>query len=123
MKTSPRHNFAISNTNVLMIIFSVYRITLKILDNFPRLDTRVKNYHEALETTIIKATEVTKLTPLIMLQNMKVKNLRSRSLLDLLIETKVYSFMQVTLVESAINVLWEGKNNFDAPFMHHSTAY
>lgn len=92
MQGNPRHNFLISNTSPLMIILLCFRITLKILKNFPHLDIRVKNYHDMLISTLVKFSESTKMSPLFVLQQLKQRDYTGRSLIDMLIETKVYMF-------------------------------
>ena len=55
--------------------------------------------------------------PILVAQCLKVRDYQGRSAMTLLIETKVYEYLQVKIIEEAIKTLWLGKVNFGGKFM------
>ena len=51
------------------------------------------------------------------MQSLKIRDYEGRSAMTLLLETKVYKFLQVKPIEEAIKTLWLGKVNFGGKFM------
>ena len=62
-------------------------------------------------------------SPLTIAQLMKFRDYNGRSVLTLLLESKIYELLQVELMEAAVRTMWLGKKNFDGDFMQDSTAY
>ena len=44
-------------------------------------------------------------------------------MVTLLLQTKVYEFLEVRVIEAAVRSFWLGKTNFSGSFMAQSTAY
>ena len=114
---------AICNTNLLMVSFITYRLADEIKRLFPRLDTRVKKFQTDLRTMMISATTAMSSSPLIVAQILRFRDFRGRSVITLLLETKVYEFLEVRVIEAAIRTFWLGKTNFSGYFMQQSTAF
>ena len=56
-------------------------------------------------------------------QGLKLRDYQGRSIRTLLLDTKVYEFLQVKVIEEAIKTLWLGKVNFGGSFLRQSSAY
>ena len=114
---------AICNTNLLMVSFIIYRLANEIKRLFPRLNTRVSKFQTDLRSMMIKSTDSMSSSPLIVAQILRFRDFRGRSVLTLLLETKVYEFLEVRVIEAAVRSFWLGKTNFSGSFMAQSTAY
>lgn len=54
---------------------------------------------------------------------LKVKNYQGMQLMHMILDSKVYTYMEERVIEQAIRLAWFGKTNFDGKFMETSTAY
>ena len=46
-----------------------------------------------------------------------MRDFRGRSVITLILDTKVYEFLQVKIVEAGIRTFWLGKQSFDGSYM------
>ena len=83
----------------------------------PRLHTRITKLQQDVIKTITAAQEVFGCNHLFVAQYLKLRDFTGRSAMTLLIESKVYEFFQVQVIEAAIKTLWLGKANFGGKFM------
>lgn len=108
VRTNSRHNFCTCNTNPLAIAFSIYRISQEIIKLFPRLKTRVTSFQYALVELFKDSIEKMSPSPRNLAQVMKFRDYTGRSVLELFYETNVLEFLQVRVIESGIQTLWDG---------------
>lgn len=52
-----------------------------------------------------------------------MRDFEGQTVFTLLLETKVYQFLQLRVIESAIRTLWLGKSNYGGKLMQNSISY
>lgn len=121
--TNPRHNIAICNTNLLQVGFIIYRLADEIKRKIPRMNSRVSKFQAELSSVLIRSTDSMSSSPLIVAQILRIRDYKGRSVLQLILETKLYEFLEVRVIEAAVRSFWLGKINFSGSFMSQSTSH
>ena len=81
------------------------------------MNTRVVNLQSNIVKMSIEIAENFENDGGLVRQSLKLRDYEGRSTMTMLLETKVYSFLQVKSIEESIKTLWLGKVNFGGKFM------
>ena len=94
-----RHNILTCNNNALMVLFEMYLLTQKIQVRFNRLDARILKFQEELIEQATSLSDALGDSPNFVQAVLKVKNYQGKQLMHMILDSKVYTYMEERVIE------------------------